>query len=96
MPSRIEHQIPLFSSDVPTTNISTVDFDLLAQGDESQAEAVFDAARGYGFFYIKNHHVNSDLMFDLADIVFKLPQQEKMKYDMDTTGGYFGYKRSGS
>lgn len=96
MPSRVENQIPPFPSNIPTASISTVDFDLLAHGDQSQAKAVFDAARGYGFFYIKNHHVDSDFMFDLANAVFKLPEEEKMKYDMGTTGGYFGYKRSGS
>ena len=96
MPSRTEHEIPPFPDDVPTANIVTVDFDLLKQGDQSQAKAVFDAARGYGFFYIKNHHVDSDFMFDLANEVFKLPQEEKDKYDMGTTGGYFGYKRSGA
>ena len=35
-------------------------------------------------------------MFDLANEVFKLPQEEKDKYDMGTTGGYFGYKKSGA
>lgn len=96
MPSRIEQEIPPFPDDVPTADISTVDFNLLAKGDKSQSETVFNAARGYGFFYIKNHHVDSDFMFDLASTVFKLPTDEKMKYDMGTTGGYFGYKRSGS
>jgi hypothetical protein len=28
--------------------------------------------------------------------VFKLSYEEKSKYDMGSTGGYFGYKRSGS
>ena len=35
-------------------------------------------------------------MFDLANSVFKLSYEEKMKYDMGSTGDYFGYKRSGS
>ena len=96
MSSRTEREIPPFPDDVPTANIITVDFDLLKQGDQSQAKAVFDAARGYGFFYIKNHHVDSDFMFDLANELFNLPQEEKDKYDMGTTGGYFGYKRSGA
>jgi len=96
MPSRIEREIPPFPDDVPTADIWMVDFDQLAKGDPSEAKKVFDACRGYGFFYIKNHHVDSDFMFDLANTVFKLPYEEKMKYDMGTTGGYFGYKRSGS
>lgn len=35
-------------------------------------------------------------MFDLANKIFTLPHAEKMKYDMGTTGHYFGYKRSGA
>jgi len=96
MPSDIENGIPPFPDDVPIADISTVDFDLLSKGDTSEARAVYDAARGYGFFYVKNHHVDSDFMFNLADSVFKLSYEEKMKYDMGTTGGYFGYKRSGA
>jgi isopenicillin N synthase-like dioxygenase len=96
MPSLTGYEIPPFPDDVPTADISTIDFDLLASGNLSQARAVFGAARGYGFFYIKHHHVNSDFMFDLANDVFKLPQEEKDKYDMGTTGGYFGYKKSGA
>lgn len=96
MPSRTEHEIPAFPGDIPTADISTIDFDLLASGGQSQAKAVFEAARGYGFFYIKHHHVDSDFMFDLASSIFRLPQEMKDKYDMGTTGGYFGYKKSGA
>ena len=35
-------------------------------------------------------------MFDLANETFKLPLDEKMKYEMGNTGRYFGYKMSGS
>jgi len=96
MPSRIEQKIPPFPDHVPTADISTVDFERLSQGDESQSKAVYDAARGYGFFYIKNHRVDSDFMFDLANTVFNLPTDEKMKYAYDSKGSYFGYKSSGS
>lgn len=30
-------------------------------------------------------------MFNLVDSVFQLPYEEKMKYDMGSTGGYFVY-----
>lgn len=39
---------------------------------------------------------NLNIIFDLASQVFQLPLEERMKYDMGTTGKYFGYKRSGS
>ena len=61
-----------------------------------QANLVYKAATGYGFFYLQNHNVDSKFMFDLAQQVFTLPLDEKMKYDMGTTGHYYGYKRSGA
>lgn len=96
MAYRTENSIPAFPNDVPTADIATADFSLLAAGDEASAQAVYNAARGYGFFYLNNHSVDSNFMFDLADSVFKLPYEEKMNYYMGSTGGYFGYKRSGS
>ena len=88
--------IPPFPSDIVPAHLYEVDFKLLRQGDDTEAQKVFDAARGYGFFYLRNHDIDSDFMFDLASQVFQLPLEEKMKYDMGTTGKYFGYKRSGS
>lgn len=88
--------IPPFPDNVPLAQISTVDMDLLEAGDAEQARLVHEAATGYGFFYLTNHHVDKDFMFDLASQVFSLPLEEKMKYDMGTTGHYYGYKRSGS
>jgi isopenicillin N synthase-like dioxygenase len=94
--SRSSAIVPPFPSDIPTASISTVDLDLLAAGDEHQRGLVYEAATGYGFFYLQNHHVDSKFMFDLASQVFSLPLDEKMKYDMGTTGYYYGYKRSGA
>lgn len=83
----VKSNVPTFPDELPVAEISTVDFDLLAQGDEASSKAVFDAATGYGFFFLKNHHVDSDFMFDLADATFNLPLDELMKYDMGSTGG---------
>lgn len=82
--------VPPFPSDIPTASILTVDLDLLAAGDEHQRDLVYEAATGYGFFYLQNHHVDSKFMFDLASQVFSLALDEKMKYDMGTTGQYYG------
>lgn len=94
-PSQTPAIIPPFPSDIVAT-ISTVDLDLLEAGDEHQRDLVYEAATGYGFFYLQNHHVDSKFMFDLASQVFSLPLDEKLKYDMGTTGHYYGYKRSGA
>jgi isopenicillin N synthase-like dioxygenase len=94
--SQIPATIPPFPSDIPVATISTVYLDLLEAGDEYQRDLVYEAATGYGFFYLQNHHVDSKFMFDLASQVFSLPLDEKLKYDMGTTGHYYGYKRSGA
>jgi isopenicillin N synthase-like dioxygenase len=87
--------IPPFPSGLPVADIATIDFDLLSQGDKSQSQALLHSCQNYGFFYLSNHHVDSSFIFNLANEVFSLPLAEKMKYDMGTTGKYFGYKRSG-
>ena len=96
MPSRIEETIPSFPDDVPTADIYFVDFDKLDAGDEEEARKMFDACRGYGFFYLSNTHIDFNFMFDVANETFQLPLDEKMKYEMGNTGRYFGYKMSGS
>ena len=91
-----EKKIPPFpASSLPTAKIHTIDFDLLSKDDPDQSRQVFEAATGYGFFYLLNHHVDHDFMFSLADSVFNLPLEEKMKYDIGSTGHYYGYKRRG-
>lgn len=96
MPSRVEETIPPFPDDVPTADIYTVDFDSLNNGDAEEARKVFEASRGCGFFYLSNTPIHYDFMFDMANETFKLPLDEKMKYEMSNTGRYFGYKMKGS
>jgi isopenicillin N synthase-like dioxygenase len=94
--SKMHPSIPPFPSDLRVADIATVDFDLLLHGDLEQAQILLQACQNYGFFYLTNHHVDSEFMFGLANAVFSLPLDEKLKYDMGTTGHYFGYKRSGA
>ena len=96
MPSKINDPLPPFPSDVPVADIYEVDYDSLASGDATEAQKVFDASRGYGFFYLRNTHINYQYMFDVAKETFDLPLDEKMKYEMGNQGGYFGYKMGGS
>lgn len=96
MPSITEQSIPPFPDDVVTADIYSVDYDQLRAGNEEEATKVFDASRGYGFFYLSNTHIDYNFMFDLAEETFDLPLDTKMKYEMGNTGSYFGYKMSGS
>ena len=65
-------------------------------GDQDESRKVFDACRGFGFFYLTNTNIDYNFMFDLAQDVFDLPLDTKMKYEMGNTGAYYGYKMSGS
>ena len=86
MPSRVEEEIPPFPS-VPTADIYYVDFDKLDDGDEEEARKMFDACRGYGFFYLSNTHIDYNFMFDVANETFQLPLDEKMKYEVGAIQG---------
>ena len=97
MPSRVnEDNIAPFPDDVPIADIYSVDYNRLRAGDEDEAKKVFDASRGYGFFYLDDTGIDYNFMFDLAEETFSLPLDEKMKFEMGNTGSYFGYKMSGS
>jgi isopenicillin N synthase-like dioxygenase len=85
-----------FPSDIPVADLHTVDFAELCRGSTIEARKANEAATGCGFFYLDQHGVDYDFMFDLASKVFALPLAEKMKYEMGITGHYFGYKRTGS
>lgn len=65
-------------------------------GDRETAVATLDAAlRRYGFFYVTNHGIPSDLIrdqFRVAEDLFALPLQEKqsMPFDSELDIGYVG------
>jgi len=89
-------ELPPFPYDVPVANIATIDYDDLITGDKASSQTLYGAATGYGFFYLKNHHVDSQFMFDLADETLNLPYDDLIKYDVKgSDGGYFGYKVAG-
>lgn len=96
MPFLTEDSIAPFPDGLPIADIYSVDYDKLREGDKEEARKVFDASRGYGFFYLLNTHIDYNFMFDLAEETFNLPIDTKMEYEMGNTGSYFGYKMSGS
>lgn len=96
MPSLKEKDIPAFPNDLPLADIYFVDYQKLKAGDQDESRKVFDACRGFGFFYLTNTNIDYNFMFDLAQDVFDLPLDTKMKYEMGNTGAYYGYKMSGS
>ena len=89
-------QIPPFPSDIPIATIPTVSYNGLVSLSPEALQAMLSATQGIGFFFLSDHPIDSDFMFDLATSVFELPMDEKMKYEMGSQGRYFGYKAKGT
>lgn len=68
MPS--QESIPPFPLNLPTADIHTVDFAALTNGSKEESRKVYEAATGYGFFYLSNHGV--DYNFSTISISFLL------------------------
>ena len=94
MPS-IRQLIPPFPEHLPTADLIVLDFDLLSTGDEAECRRFFEACKEKGFFYLKNHHVDTPAAFNFGRELFDLPLEEKEKYAMGEGGNYLGYKRLG-
>jgi isopenicillin N synthase-like dioxygenase len=67
----------------------------LSKGDEEECRRLFNACQEKGFFYLKNHHVNTATAFNFGKELFDLPLEEKEQYAMGTGVNYLGYKRIG-
>lgn len=76
-------------------DVVEIDLRRLRDGDERERQRLMDVATGLGFFYLRHHGIDSDFLFDISTRVFALSLEEKMKYDMGTTGNYFGYRPVG-
>lgn len=82
----------------PTANLQTVDLERLIEQSEDEVNKLLRASVLDGFFYLdlrsisaKNgilEHVND--IFTLEEELFGLDNSEKLKYDVDKTGGKFG------
>jgi isopenicillin N synthase-like dioxygenase len=84
----------------PVSNapLLVIDYNLLVKKDPTEVGRLFQASTELGFFYLKlDKQLDATSIFTLAENVFKLPLDTKMKYVMDAKNGvYFGYKAIGS
>ena len=72
-----------------------VDFLLVEAGDEAEIATLMKACSSIGFFYLKNHGVNPDPIFEFGEETFQIPLEEKLGYEMGDSGRTFGYKKAG-
>src|SRR5690349_2932873 len=75
-----------------------IDYNLLVQKNPTEITRLFQASTELGFFYLKvDNQLDPAPIFTLAEKVFKLPLDTKMKYAVDAKNGVlFGYKAIGS
>jgi isopenicillin N synthase-like dioxygenase len=83
---------------IPSVPLLVIDYNLLVQKDLVELGRLFKASTELGFFYLKlDNQLDPAPMFTLAEKLFELPLDIKMKYLMDGKNGvYFGYKAVGS
>ncbi|THU77800.1 Clavaminate synthase-like protein [Dendrothele bispora CBS 962.96] len=90
--------LPPFPDNVPTHPLLVVDYALLKEGDSEELDRLWTAATTLGFWYLKNHGVDSEVneMFRMGEETMHLPLEEKMKFEQGDEGLSFGYKAAGA
>ena len=88
---------------MPFQSIPVIDLAPLVTGDGASVQEVVSAldyaCRNIGFFYIRNHGVTEDLCTGVvreAKRFFSLPEEEKLRYNIDDIGTHHGYVPCGS
>ncbi|KAH7878913.1 Clavaminate synthase-like protein [Lentinula edodes] len=90
-------ELPEWPSNVEAHPLLVIDYQLLKAGDETEINRLWEAGTNLGFWYLKNHGAEQDFvaMWGMGEEVFKLPLEEKMKYEQGDEGLSFGYKAVG-
>jgi isopenicillin N synthase-like dioxygenase len=84
---------------MPDTEIPQLDLRRFAASPAERAEfleALREAARHTGFFYLSGHGIDGELLHDLIDVshrFFKLPEHDKLAVEMVNSPHFRGYNR---
>jgi hypothetical protein len=96
--------LPPFPTDVPTAPLLRLSLASLLARDSDEVARFNRACEELGFFYLdltgceqgKTLLAQADSMFGIGEELFKLPVEEKKKYDFSMQKSYFGYKGMGT
>ncbi len=96
--------LPPFPDDVPTAPLLRISLANLLSHDSNAVSRFVRACEDLGFFYLdltgcglgEKLQNQADQLFDVGEDLFKLPVEEKKKYDFSGEGSYFGYKGMGT
>ncbi|KAF8485533.1 Clavaminate synthase-like protein [Gautieria morchelliformis] len=92
----VSGKLPPFPDDVPTHPLLVIDYEKLKSGDEAEQTTLWKACTTLGFFYLKNHGVDAQPMWEMGEATMALPLEEKMKFEQGDSGNSFGYKAAGA
>lgn len=83
--------------DIKTHPLLVVDYQKIAEGDESEADTLFTACKTLGFFYLKNYGFEDCIepMFKAGEETFRMPLEELLKFEQGDSGRTCGFKRAG-
>ena len=96
--------LPPFPDDVPMAPLLRISLANLLSREENAVSRFVHACEDLGFFYLDltgcalgdRLQNQADQLFDVGEELFKLPVEEKKKYDFSGEGSYFGYKGMGT
>src|SRR5438067_623291 len=88
-----------FPDDVTTAPLATIRLKGIISNNEEEKERLFDISTTVGLFYLDmmgcedgEAFKGSNETFKLMEKFYKLPVEEKLKYDFAAQGKYFGYE----
>ena len=79
----------LSANQLLSANLETVSFEALRSGNEAEATKLFDACCKNGIFYLDMSGTAPNVLqavediYDLEEAIFRLPEEELMRYDID-------------
>ncbi|KAK4703375.1 hypothetical protein P7C70_g2840, partial [Phenoliferia sp. Uapishka_3] len=84
-----------FPEDLECHPLVVVDYDILRAGSQEEIDKLYAAVTSLGFFYLKNHHVDPEPVFEMGEETFALPMEELMKFEQGDSGMSAGFKKAG-
>lgn len=97
-------ELPPFPEDVPIAPLVCLSLKKLLVHDHSETQRLMQACETLEFFYLDLQDAGPsstilndvDQLFQITVELFKLPLEEKRKYDFSGQRSYFGYKPQGT
>ncbi|KAM0756384.1 Clavaminate synthase-like protein [Meredithblackwellia eburnea MCA 4105] len=84
-----------FPTDLECHPLLIVDYSEIMNGSKEELDKLYKACTSIGFFYLSNHGIESEPMFEMGEATFALPQDELDSFEQGDSGMSAGYKKAG-